>query len=85
MDAPLFARRYLSDGSIEVICRNCFDVWNVQAGEDAIPLLDKHVCESAQLSNPRLPQRPASSPLPKGKVRFGIRMPASLRRNKGTA
>ncbi len=85
MNPPLFAHRYPSDGSIEVICRNCFNV----VEEDAIPFLDKHVCESesAELPNRRLPQGPASdaSSPPKGTVHVGIRLPAFLRRNKGAA
>jgi hypothetical protein len=88
MKPPLIAHRFLSDGSIEVICRNCLGiVCKVQAEENAIPFLDKHVCKGAELFNQRLPQRPASnaSPPPKGPVHFGIPMPAFLRRNKGAS
>ena len=88
MNLPPLAHRFLSDGSIEVICMNCFDVvCNVQVEEDATPFLDEHACESAELSNRRLPQRPAlyTAPSPKGTAHFRILMPAFLRRHKGAA
>ena len=85
MKPPLVAHRYLPDGSIEIICRNCLDVvCNVRAQEDASPILDKHVCESADLPNPRLPERSASyaSSPPKGTEHW---MSAFLHRNQGAA
>jgi hypothetical protein len=36
-------------------------------------LLDKHVCKSGELSNPRLPQRLGSSPPPKRTVHLASR------------
>jgi len=51
---PLFAHRYLADGSTEIICMNCLDVvCNVPFEKDAARFLDIHTCESAEPTYPR--------------------------------
>ena len=59
MNPPVFAHRYLDDGSVEIICMNCLDiVCKVPHGGDSTPFLDFHVCQL--MAREALEERPDS-------------------------